>query len=210
MALYNPNLGPFGEAFFRGDALGGYSDASGPIELSDVTGRGAATAQKFLDRGFSMAGRSALVLGCGLGATVAHYRNVHLADVWGLDISDWAIQNSLAPDHCIQGDATLAGDLDLVSDLAGVNRWDIIVSEQLLPCFDLPTIQAAAALWRTFATKRAALNWSGVLHYVHTHQVVGDPYITLSLPEWRAALDADLGGGDRPDWIWRWADRAES
>ena len=208
--LHNPNLGPFEESFFRGDDLGGYSDVAGALELANVAGRGSSTAQKFLDRGFSLAGRSVLILGCAVGATVSHLRNVHLADAWGMDISVWATSNALEPDHVIQGDATQAGALDLVSDLAGVNRWDCVISEQLLPVFAQSEIPAITALWRTFATRRPALDWSGVIHYVHTHPIAGDPYLTLSLAEWNTLVDSSLSGGDRPDWVWRWADQAEA
>lgn len=204
-------------AYFTGGGYGGYSDAESAHDLALYEGHGVGVLASFAAKGFSLAGVDLLVLGCALGRTVAHYR-AQGANCWGMDVSTWAVANEVTGGFVLQGDARSAADLDAAEAAAGVNRWDAIISEQLIPCFTDAEVNAAVPLWRDRSTRRPALDWSGVLHVVHTHETrewneavqdYDEPYVRRTLAEWRALLDAQLGGGDRPDYVWRFIDGAE-
>jgi hypothetical protein len=222
----------FDDAYYTGDrstgsrGYGGYGRGiyaePRPGNLLARQGYGAEVAQGFIDRGFDPAGTNVLVLGAGPGYLVKHLREDHGVLAWGMENAAWPLANEVTGGYMLSGDVTNTTDLDAAETAAGVNRWDAIITELLIVCWDDPTILTAAAEWRVRATNRPALDWSGVIHIVHTHDVwdyaphlgatwdpdhgwsgpQDQPYRQRSLVEWQTFLDADLGGGDRPDWVW--------
>jgi hypothetical protein len=211
----------FDEAYFTGEGYGGYTDITSPALAGQWEGVGSDVAAKFLAKGFSLSGRRVLILGAGLGHILGHYLAAHNMNVWGIDISEYAVQNQITSGRVILGDARVEADIVAAKASAGLSsnqRWDAIVSEQLAPCLSDADLTAASRMWRSHASPVAGgVNWSGVIHMVHTHAcadvnprtgMVDDPYNTRTLAEWRAFFDGTRTGGQRPDWVWRWVDGA--
>lgn len=207
----------FDQNYYQGGGYGGYTDILGVESTNLFEGRGVATAQKFIDKGFSVANTDILVLGCGPGNFVNKLRTDG-ANAWGMDISQWSVDNAIPTGYVVLGDARVEADLDAVEVAAGVNRWDVIVTAQMIVCLSDADLNTACPMWRDHTQAKAQLDWSGLVHVVHTHivtewnpvtEVYDQPYNQKTLAEWRTFLDAQLSGGDRPDWVWRFIDGGE-
>lgn len=206
----------YDQQYFSG-GYGGYSDATAQ-PASQIEGVGAATAQRFVTKGFSIVGRNVLFLGAGLGKTVSYYRGQGV-NAWGLELVQWAVDNTDAPGFVIQGDARVEADVDLAGAAAGVSSWDAVVTEQLIPCLSDAETLSALPMWRSKTQGVGGqVRWTGVVHIVHTHSTFeynptiddyDEPYPTRSIAEWAALVD-QVSSGNRSDWVWRWVDGGES
>ena len=206
----------FDESYYTGNGYGGYTNILGaPAVSMHFDGVGAAVAQSFLDKGFSLAGLDILVLGAAVGHLVRRLREVEGANAWGMDISSWAVANEVTGGFVLQGDARVPADIDAVETAASVSpRWDGVVTENVIACLTDAELNVAVPEWRNRVSSNPQLDWSGMVHLTHTDPIVDEydpvrdvydePYTNRSLPEWRAFLDAQLSGGDRPDWVWNW------
>jgi SAM-dependent methyltransferase len=108
-----------------------------------------------------------LIAGCGPGYTVARMRAAG-ADVWGIDISDWAVQ-TLAPSRLVGALAPGLARIQLGSVLVRANlttrrqtaggTFGVIVTEDLLPALtDAEVVTARAELARTLTAGGAILH----------------------------------------------------
>ena len=129
--------------------------------------------------------RTVLVVGCGPGYLVDELRRAGV-DAWGIDPAPDALAPRIA-DRIVTGDAARRGDLERLAPLDQGGRFDLAVTEDVLPCL---SAQKRTALLR--AVRRHA---DALLHIV----TPGDPGDPAKLPgvdwkriagpgSWRAVL----------------------
>ena len=135
-----------------------------------------------------------LVAGCGTGLTI-HWMRQHIDRVFGVDISDWAMENvdNRIRDYVYQGDVR---DPDMYGDIAqdaqGPPRWDGIYSEFLLSHFTDETAKDVYDLIRQNADEIVVHRiWSGT-----GHEWEKDMFNLKTIAEWRQLV------GDHADVEW--------
>ena len=150
-------------------------------------------------RGASIANRKVLILGCAYGYTVEYLVGLG-ANAFGMDISAYAISQapSSIAGRVLVGDARLRADLNAARSLAAIQgnaRFDLIVSEDLLPCYTDAQAIAAAIEWRTRHGQRVA-------HRITIGNYQGG-YNLKTLAQWRTLLGT-------ADWIFDYMTWAEA
>ena len=183
----------YDESYFHGNDEAGYSNYRRNLwpedGFSSFVDRARTLVEKMADRGASIEQRTVLVLGCAFGYSVEYLVSMGV-DAYGMDISAYAISQAPASiaSRLMVGDARVRGDLNSARGMAGLrgqNRYDLIVSEDLLPCFTDADAVAAATEWRRHAMRS--------LHRISIGDY-GGGYTLHTLAEWRALLGSQ-------DWI---------
>lgn len=137
-------------------------------------------------RGFDLSSVKVLVVGCAYGYTVEQLRASWGIDAFGMDVSQWAVDNA-AVGGIHLGDATSAADLRSVRQATPGGRFDVVFSEAMLSCLTDAEAVTATENMRSEA-KRVALHrvWS-----TDGSDVVPEYYNDKTLAEWRALCDPD-------------------
>ena len=200
-------LEPFDQTYFQGDRPEGYTNYS--REQWGGVWTFESLAQQLYDmsaqRGQSMQNRKVLVVGCAYGYGVQELVELGV-DAYGLDISAWAISQAQAQlpsaiaAKIIQGDARVRANLTAARSLAGLSgnaRFDVIVDEDLLTCFNDADAAAASSEWRSRHAQR-------VVHRLTTKipNIAQYGYNVKSVAQWRTLLGA-------ADWIFDYYDWTE-
>ena len=134
---------------------------------------------------------SVLIVGAAYGFTVKHCRD-NGVEAWGMDASAWALEQAQV--HCpeavpylIHGDVTKAQDVRRAAQQAGVQRFTVAVTEDLMPMLAEDEITTACAQLRRIARE--------VLHWV-TPKPSHTPHPSLvsvkTGDEWQQRLAPDL------------------
>lgn len=156
------------------------------------------TQARALAKGFDITGRKVLIVGCAFGYMIEYLLALGV-DPYGIDVSSYAIGQadpSIAS-RVYTGDATQDAVVKAAKQAFGMkrnDRFDLIVSEDLLVCLTDAEAQAADQAWRANAQQ--------VGHRVTTHPIVGGWYNIHMLAEWRALLGPQ-------SWLWDYFDWTE-
>lgn len=190
----------FDESYFRG---GAYTDYGVEMWGTSFTFPGFVSGfrTRAQAKGTDPVGRRVGVLGCAYGYSVLEMRALGI-NAYGIDVSAFAISQApvaVAP-FLMQGDATVRNVLNSFRTFAGLTgnaKFDILLSEDLLPCLSDSEVTAASGEWRSRHGTRIA-------HRVSTHQVLNPVHNWHTLVEWRALI------GSSADWLWRYTDWTEA
>lgn len=132
---------------------------------------------------------SVLVVGCAWGFVVQELLDRGW-DAWGIDASEWAVSMAYvsidAPARVLFGNATDPADMDAACARAGVERFDLAVTDDILPALTDAEIQRGVTQCR-----RVARN---VLHCV-TPKPASETTLELNwkpIGVWRELLAPDL------------------
>lgn len=123
------------------------------------------------------------VVGCAYGFTVAELDRQG-TDSYGMDISQWAVDNSVGSVPIVRGDVTSFQDL---RNARQTGRPDIVYNECMLECLTDSEAQTACDNMRNEAT-------TVVIHRVWTtdgSDLNTDEYNSKSLTEWKQLCDPD-------------------
>lgn len=134
----------FNRAYFHGDHPAGYSDY----------GPGARGGGWTFERAYARIlehvepHETALVLGAAYGYGVEALLD-HGVEAFGLDISEWCVEQD-ATGRVLLGDALDPEVLAIAAANAGVEGFDLVVSEGLLSLLSDEEVVAGEALWRVY------------------------------------------------------------
>jgi hypothetical protein len=102
-------------------------------------------------------GQKLAIWGCGYGYTVRHARLLGF-DAYGFDASRFALKRARErlpkthAAHVFRRDATIEGDVEAALEDARVSRrFELLVTEDMLPCLDDSEIRRAVSLLREVA-----------------------------------------------------------
>lgn len=141
---------------------------------------------KLVERGIDPAGEKVLVVGCAYGYTVEYLRSDWGIDAYGMDVSQWAVDNAVV-DGIYQGDATSANDLRSVRQDTPGGRFGVVFSEAMLSTMTDAEAVAACDNMRSEAQQAAVHRvWSS-----DGSDIVPEYYNSKTLSEWRALCDPD-------------------
>lgn len=181
------NYGGFGQDYFDGASVAdphpaGYTDYR--RELLPFDHYADVTANIIQNHGADPSTASVLIVGCAVGYTVEWLQNTYGTDAWGMDISQYAVDNSVTS-TIRQGDVLSANDLKAVRREAPGGKFDVILTECVLECLTDSEAQTAAENCRGEVQQ-------GVAHRLWT---VGDDlnsswYNSKTLSEWQTLVDS--------------------
>lgn len=186
----------FDEGYFHGDRLEGYTQYGRTMwgERWSFDGFAQTTQARALAKGFSLEGRTCLIVGAAYGYGIeALMSQLGAGQVYGLEVSAYAVSQAPASvaARMVVGDARDVNAIRAAKTVAGLRRnerFDLILSEDLLPCFTDTEAQTAAALWRQHATQ--------VGHRLSTWpSLAAAGYTFHTLAGWRQLLG-------QQDWLW--------
>ena len=132
-------------------------------------------------------GKRVLIVGAGWGFTVAHARGRGVL-AFGLELSQYALDRGAeecpaAVQFMVKGDATTADGYEAAVQAAG-GRFDLAITEDVLPMLTVPEIKAVVDLVPSYADK--------VVHWVTPLAPGQDPHpsipTTLDAAGWKALL----------------------
>lgn len=183
------DYGGFGQDYFDGNTVAsghaaGYDDYR--HDLLPFSGFAQEIRNKLDSTGFNLSQVEMLVAGCAFGHTVQHLVDDHGVDAWGMDISQYAVDNapSGTADRIIQGDLTVKSDIQNVAQTKGGGKFDVIVGEGVLTCMSGTEASGAASNARSEAQGTAM--WSV---YDDSFGVNTDWYNSKSLSGWKSVAD---------------------
>lgn len=179
----------FDEAYFTGGREYGYDDYSPSHLPFDYYADVIAHIAREYDVSPSEA--TVLIAGCALGYTVKFLRETYGTDAYGIDISQYAVDNAPAAisDRIIQGDITVKNDVKNASQLVS-GKYNLILTEGVVCCLtDSEAADAGSHLrsecdylaHRVWATDTSDLNNFGT----------GSWYTEHTLSEWQSIVDPD-------------------
>lgn len=183
------DYGGFGASYFEGNASSsphdaGYSDyRRGLLPVGDF-------AQKIRDEleaaGQNINQTECLIVGCALGFTVESLVNDHGIDAWGMDISQYAVDNAPSgiADRILQGDILSSNDLRNVRQTKGQGRFSVVMTNGVLVCLTDTEAQTAGSNVRSEAQDTAM--WAV---YDSGFGINETWYNSKTMDQWRTLVD---------------------